>query len=104
VSSDTVDIFGAMRLQFDDVHTHPPSPGVTETFDGTTYYPSNCDVVVNGTSMGVSLGDGSSTFEQFVDISGALTPGTNTVAVTSDTLGHIRSTVETELFRRGRST
>lgn len=104
VSSDTVDIFGAMRLQFGDVHTHPPSPGVTETFDGTTYYPSNCDVVVNGTSMGVSLGDGSSTFEQFVDISGALTPGTNTVAVTSDTLGHIRSTVETELFRRGRST
>jgi hypothetical protein len=82
-------------------HTHAANPGVIEDFSGTTYYPSNCDVLVNGTSIGVSLGDGTGTFEQFVDISGQLTPGTNTVEVTSDSLGHIRSTVETELFRRG---
>lgn len=88
---------------FHDTHTHPPDPGVSENFDGTSYYPSNCDVLVNGTSMGVSLGDGTGTFNEFVDISGELTPGVNSVEVTSDTLGHIRSTVETELFRRGKS-
>lgn len=104
VASDNVEVSAQMRLAFDDVHTHPPNAGVTETFGGTTYYPSNCDVLVNGTSMGVSLGDGSGTFQEFVDISGELDPGANTVEVTSDSLGHIRSTVETELFRRGRST
>jgi len=85
----------------EDVHTHPPDPGVVESFGGSEFYPSNCDVIVNGSSQGVSLGDGAGTFQEFVDISGDLTPGFNDIAVTSDSLGHVRATVETELFRKG---
>jgi hypothetical protein len=78
-------------------HTHPPDPGVTE-FD---LFPSNCDVLVNGTSAGVSLGDGTSEFAETVDISGLLTPGDNEIEITSDTTGRITGAIRTELFRQG---
>lgn len=100
-ASKTLELSSQLRLEFDDVHTHPPSAGVVEDFDGEIFYPSNCDVLVNGNSQGVSLGDGSGTFREFVDIRGELQPGVNVIQVTSDTRGHVRTTVETELFRRG---
>jgi len=100
-ASSSLELSSQLRLEFDDVHTHPPSPGVVEDFDGETFYPSNCDVLVNGNPQGVSLGDGSGTFREFVDIGGELTPGINDIEVSSDTRGHIRTTLETELFRRG---
>jgi hypothetical protein len=78
-------------------HTHDPDPGVTE-FD---LYPSNCDVLVNGTSAGVSLGDGTSEFAETVDISGLLSPGDNEIEITSDTTGRVTGAVRTELFRQG---
>jgi hypothetical protein len=72
-------------------------PGVTE-FD---LYPSNCDVLVNGTSVGVSLGDGTGEFAETVDISGLLSPGDNEIEITSDTTGRVTGAVRTELFRQG---
>jgi len=33
------------------VHRHDVSPGALETFNGETYYPRNCDVIVNGQSI-----------------------------------------------------
>lgn len=102
-TSEAAEVVSEMFLRFDNVHTHPPDPGVVESFgdNNTVYYPSNCDVLVNGTSMGTSIGSGSGTFSQFVDIAGQLSAGDNTVEVTSDTLGHVRATVQTELFRQG---
>jgi hypothetical protein len=78
-------------------HTHPPEPGLTEF----GLYPSNCDVLVNGTSAGVSLGDGTAEFAETVDISGLLTPGDNEIEITSDTTGRVPGAVRTELFRQG---
>jgi hypothetical protein len=82
-------------------HSHDPEPGIIESFPGTTTLPSNCDVVINGTSIGTSFGDGTSTFDEPVDIRGELIEGTiNTIRITSDTLGHIQAFVEGDVYRQ----
>lgn len=82
-------------------HTHPPEPGVIESFGGTVHYPSNCDVTVNGTAVGVSMGDGTGPFEQEVDLAGMLNPGqVNTVRISSDSLGHIQSNLDVDVYRQ----
>ena len=82
-------------------HSHPPEPGVIEAFSGSRFYPSGCDVVVNGQSKGLSLGDGNGEFEEEVDLSGLLTPGAvNTVRITSNTLGHIQSNLDIDVYRQ----
>lgn len=64
-------------------------------------YPNNCDVIVNGTPIGVSLGDGTSEFEEQVDLAGELTPGqVNTIEISSDSLGHIQSHVDIDVYRQ----
>jgi hypothetical protein len=78
-------------------HTHAPDPGVTEF----NQFPSNCDVLVNGTSAGVSLGTGSGEFAETVDISGLLTAGDNEIEITSDSTGRVTGAIRTELFRQG---
>lgn len=79
-------------------HTHSPDPGIT---DFSSDFPSNCDVLVNGTSQGASFGDGTSTFTGEVDVSGALNEGQmNTIEVTSDTLGHVQAYVEGDVYRQ----
>lgn len=84
-----------------DDHTHPPEAGIIESFDGTTHYPENCDVVVNGTTIDTDLGDGSGPFEETVDLSGELNPGSiNRVEVTSDSLGHIQSHLDIDVYRQ----
>ena len=77
-------------------HGHDPEPGIVE-FDR---YPSECDVLVNGDSVGVSLGDGDGTFEEEVDIGGYLSEGFNDVEVTSSTLGHLNCTVSADVYRQ----
>lgn len=78
-------------------HTHDPEPGIIDFAE----YPSNCDVVVNGNNVGVSLGDGGSPFQETVDLSGFLNPGTiNRVEVTSDTLGHIQAHLDIDVYRQ----
>jgi hypothetical protein len=78
-------------------HTHDPDPGIIDVAE----YPSNCDVIVNGQSVGVSLGDGSGPFEETVDLAGMLTPGSwNTIQVTSDSLGHAFCHIDIDVYRQ----
>lgn len=102
-SSDSVDVLGQLFVRFNDTHTHPPEPGVSD-FDGSdaspAHYPDSVDIVVNGASEGVSLGDGTGPFEEVVDLSTSLTPGWNTIALTSDGIGHLDATFSADLFRQ----
>jgi hypothetical protein len=78
-------------------HQHDPEAGIIEF----TEYASNCDVLVNGTSVGTSFGDGTGQFEEQVDISGLLSPGqVNTIEITSDTLGHIMAHLDIDVYRQ----
>jgi len=78
-------------------HQHDPDPGIIEFSE----YPSNCDVVVNGTAVGVSLGDGSAPFEASVDLAGYLNPGQiNRVDIPSDSLGHIQAHLDIDVYRQ----
>ena len=97
----TTDLYAAGRHTHDiDInlpdHTHDPDPGIIE-FDR---YPSECDVLVNGDSVGVSLGDGDGTFEGEVDISGFLSEGFNDIEVTSSSLGHLNCTASADVYRQ----
>lgn len=78
-------------------HTHTPLPGIV---DFTSEYPSDVDVIVNGSSQNESLGSGSSEFEEVVDIGGELSQGWNTIQLTSDTIGHLDATMSADLFRQ----
>lgn len=90
-------------------HSHDPAAGIHD-FDGsdtlpsgataTAHYPENVDVVVNGNSEGTSFGDGTGEFHAVHDISNTLTAGENTIALTSDGLGHLDAYVTAEVFRR----
>jgi hypothetical protein len=80
-----------------DPHAHDVEPGILE-FDT---YPSNCDVLVNGVSQNVSLGDGNDRFEEVVDLRGELVPGQyNTVEVTTSLLGHIQANLDIDVYRQ----
>lgn len=97
----TTDLYAAgrhthdIKLDLPD-HTHDPEPGIIE-YDR---YPTDCDVLVNGESVGVSLGDGDGTFEEEVDIGGYLSEGFNDVEVTSTSLGHLNCTVSADVYRQ----
>lgn len=78
-------------------HQHAPDPGIIEFSE----FPSSCDVRVNGSSVGVSHGDGTATFEATVDLEGELVEGEwNTIEVTSDTLGHIQAHLDVDVYRQ----
>jgi hypothetical protein len=78
-------------------HTHEPNPGIIDFPE----HPSNCDVLVNGQSVGVSLGDGSGPFEATVDIAGLLTPGQwNTIEISSESLGHLQAHLDIDVYRQ----
>jgi hypothetical protein len=82
-------------------HTHPADPGVIESFPDGTYFPGDCDVLVNGSSVGLSVGDGSGPFTELVDLEGELVPGqVNTVEVTSSFLGHVQAHVDVDVYRQ----
>jgi len=67
----------------------------------TAALPSDCDVVVNGTSLGTALGDGNAVFTERVDISGLLQPGTeNVVEVTTSTPGDIQAAIDGDVYRQ----
>lgn len=80
-----------------DPHKHDPDPGIVE-YD---YYPSNCQVTVNGQQVDhAPVGDGEGGFEEVIDIRSYLTPGFNSIEISSDTLGHIRATASLDLYRQ----
>jgi hypothetical protein len=78
-------------------HTHDPQPGLIEFGTETA---SNVDLIVNGTTVASDIGSGE--FSTTVDIGGELTQGSNTIEVSSDSLGLVNLLVQTQLFRRGR--
>lgn len=84
-------------------HTHAPDPGILD-WDGSekspAHYPENVDVLVNGSSQGVSLGDGTGEFEETVDVANQLTTGWNTIRLTSAGLGHLDASFSADLFRQ----
>lgn len=73
-------------------------PGINDYPSETA---SNCDLIVNGNTVATNIGSG--TFNTTVDISGQFSAGDNTIELTSDTLGLANLSVETQLFRRGRT-
>jgi hypothetical protein len=67
----------------------------------TEDYVSNCDVIVNGTSLGTSFGDGTGPFNERVDIKGMLNPGQiNRIEITTDTIGDIEASIEGDVYRQ----
>jgi hypothetical protein len=82
-------------------HDHDLTADVIESFDGTMFFPSNVDVLINGTSQGTSFGDGSGTFEKTTDITNELIKGAwNTIEMTSDSVGHIIGAVGIDAYRK----
>lgn len=82
-------------------HTHPTKAGIIERFNGNINFPSDCDVIVNGTRIETSFGDGTGRFEEDVEIKDKLLPGqVNTIEVTSGSLGHLQVFVEGDVYRQ----
>lgn len=63
-------------------------------------FPENLDVRVNGSSLGLSIGDGTSAFVEDVDLSGELSAGINTIDLTSDRKARVYAVLEADLYRR----
>jgi len=89
-------------------HTHPPDPGVVESFPNASganandeLLASNVDVVIDNTTVASDIGSGE--FTKTIDISGELSAGVNDIQIQSDSLGLVSAYVQTELFRRGRT-
>lgn len=84
-------------------HDHGTSPGILD-WDGSErspqHYPEDVDVVVNGTSLGYSFGDGTREFTKTVDVGGRMSPGWNEIRLTSSGLGHLDATFSADLFRQ----
>lgn len=94
---------GHFRLSYGNTlesdHVHDPEAGIIEQFD-EVQYPSNCDILINGNSLGTALGDGNGTFVENIDLTQQLELGqVNTIEITSDTLGHIMAYVEGDVSR-----
>lgn len=82
-------------------HIHPPEPGIIESFGGESFYPEDCDILINGTSLSTAFGDGSGEFEENIDISGQLNVAEfNDIEITSNNLGHILAFVEGDVVRQ----
>lgn len=89
-------------------HTHDPDPGIIEEFgddNRTTYYPSDCQIRVNGEPVGDTLGgDAARRWSGSVDVRGMLNEGAiNRIEVESASLGHLQCYVEGDLYRQIRS-
>lgn len=79
--------------------TTDATAGVIPGIEQTTDTPSNCDVIVNGSTIATNIGSG--TFQATVDASGVLNKGAwNEIEVSSDTLGHVIVTVYAETYKQ----
>lgn len=77
-------------------HTHPADPGITEFASDT---PTNCDLIINGTTEATNIGSGE--FVTTVDVTNALNQGQwNDIEVSSDSLGHITARVYAETYKQ----
>lgn len=86
-------------------HTHKPEPGIrefdgSENYGGDPFYPKDCDVLVNGTTVAEDIGSGLGEFHQTVDIKGHLDAGVNEVQVNTDERGDMQVYVEADVYRQ----
>jgi hypothetical protein len=78
------------------------NPEVITTFNGNSYYPTDVEIKVNGTTITTAAGNNSQKWQETVDLSGELSPGQNTIAATpTGQRGSVNLTLASELFRRG---
>lgn len=101
----SVDTDGQFRVSWGAVmesdHTHEADPGLEESFDGEQLYPKNVDVIVNGTTVQLDLGDGSTQLTEQIDLSGELTSGRkNEIQLDSDSKGHIQAHMDIDVYRQ----
>lgn len=94
---------GTFTASFGDTlqsdHLHPLEPGDFSDFD-QDYVPENCEVKVNGTTIGTISGGDPNGFTTSVDATREFTLGaTNRVEVTSDKLGNMQVWVEGDVYR-----
>lgn len=77
-------------------------PGVVDTFDGLQYYPTDVEIAVDGSTVATLAGDSTTDWQQTIDLSGKLDPGSNTITATpTGQRGEVNLTLSSELFRRG---
>ncbi|MPM58486.1 hypothetical protein SDC9_105317 [bioreactor metagenome] len=75
-------------------HVHMQSYGIHE---GT--YPKNVRVIVNGTDIGVSLGDGENGFDEYnIDITNKVSRGNNKVSINTEQNGRIDAIIYSQIF------
>lgn len=80
------------------------TPQVIESFNGTTFYPSDVEIAVDGSAVTTVSGSSTSDWQESVDLTGELSPGSNRITATpTGGRGEIRLSLASELFRRGRS-
>jgi len=80
------------------------SPQVINEFSGSSFFPTDIDVTVNGSPVTTLSGNATGGFQATVDLSGELEPGQNTISATpTGQRGSLNLTLSTELFRRGRT-
>lgn len=78
------------------------SAAVIDTFGGTTYYPTDVEVRVNGTLITTIAGNASASWQSTVDLRSQLVAGANTITATpTSQRGSINIHLTNELFRRG---
>lgn len=101
VDSTTKQELGSTTSETSDAsgdHQHPPDPGLTEFND---FHPEDCDLIINGDSQGLSLGDGNGGFSESIDVRGKLDSGTlNTIKLSSNQLGHVTMYLEGDVYRQ----
>ncbi|WP_226041561.1 hypothetical protein [Natrinema sp. DC36] len=81
----------------------PLAPQVTTQFEGTTYYPSDVTISVNGQELTTIVGDSSGSWTQTVNLETELNSGLNTITASPSTRGELNLSLASELFRRGRT-
>lgn len=79
------------------------APRVITRFDGTRYFPTGVTVRVNGQEVTTVGGNDSATWIESVDLTGYLTPGTNTIEAEPADRGSLNLALASELFRRGQT-
>ncbi|PCR89327.1 phage tail protein [Natrinema ejinorense] len=78
-------------------------PGVTTTFNGSEYYPSDITITVNGTQIATISGDNTTSWEETINLTGELQAGSNTITAEPADRGELNLVLSSELFRRGRT-
>lgn len=116
-----IDSNGEVRVNMGNTletsHQHEVRPGVIEQFPDSErfarqiYYPSDCDVTVNGTTLDTDLGDGNGPFRREVDLLAAAESPNNSfnglkegeinrIEVSSTSVGHLTLLVDGDVYRQ----